>query len=122
MTGLFWTFSILINVLMILSVKILFLSSAFGRASTPSQTQTGLGPEFILLLPQAAVLPGSDGGTDGVKPASSFVIQNRQTSCSVWCSIYGNVIRTCPRFVLRRCTRNWVKKRDAICAWTNAIA
>ena len=39
---------------------------------------------FILLLPQAAVLPGSDVGSDGVVPATSFVIQNCQTSCSVW--------------------------------------
>ena len=39
--------------------------------------------EFILLLPQAAVLPGSDVGSDGVNPTSGFVIQNRQTSCSM---------------------------------------
>ena len=30
---------------------------------------------FIFLLPQAAVLPGSDAGSDVVKPASSFVLQ-----------------------------------------------
>ena len=47
------------------------------------------GQRFILLLPQAAVLPGSDSGSDVVKPVSSFVIQNRQTSCSMWCLIYG---------------------------------
>ena len=41
------------------------------------------GRGFILLLPQAAVLPGSDTGSDFVKPASSFVIQNRQISCSM---------------------------------------
>ena len=29
---------------------------------------------FILLLPQVALLPGSDAGSDIVKPASSFVI------------------------------------------------
>ena len=33
---------------------------------------------FILLLPQTAALPGSDAGSDVIKPASSFVIQNRQ--------------------------------------------
>ena len=43
---------------------------------------------FILLLPQTAVLPGSDAGSDVIKPASSFVIQNRQTSCSMWCPMY----------------------------------
>ena len=34
---------------------------------------------FILLLPQTAVLPETDAGSDVVKPASSFVIQNCQT-------------------------------------------
>ena len=29
---------------------------------------------FILLLPQAAALPGPDAGSDVVKPASSFII------------------------------------------------
>ena len=31
---------------------------------------------------------------DVVKPTSSFVIQNRQTSCSIWCLMYGHAIRT----------------------------
>ena len=35
---------------------------------------------FILLLPQTAVLPRSNAGSDVIKSASSFVIQNRQTS------------------------------------------
>ena len=47
------------------------------------------GRGFILLLPQTAALPGSDAGSDVIKPASSFVIQNRQTSCSMWCPMYG---------------------------------
>ena len=34
------------------------------------------GKWFNLLLPQAAVLLGSDAGCDGVEPASSFIIQN----------------------------------------------
>ena len=42
-----------------------------------------LGRGLILILSQAAVLPGSDTGSDGVEPASSFVIQNRQTSWSM---------------------------------------
>ena len=41
------------------------------------------------LLPLAAVLPESDAGSDVVEAASSFVIQNRQTSCSVWCPLYA---------------------------------
>ena len=46
----------------------------------------GLG--FILLLPQTAALPESDAGSDSIKPASSFVIQNHQTLCSMWCPMY----------------------------------
>ena len=46
------------------------------------------GRGFILLLPQAVVLFESDAGSDFVKPASGFVIQNRQTSCSMWCPMY----------------------------------
>ena len=32
------------------------------------------GRGFIFLLPQTAVLPGSDAGSDGVEPPSGFVI------------------------------------------------
>ena len=46
------------------------------------------GRGFILLLPQTAVLPESDAGSDVIEPASSFVIKNRQTSCSMWCPMY----------------------------------
>ena len=46
---------------------------SFGRAFTPGQTQTGqhIGRGFVLLLPQAAVLPGSDADSDGVEPVSN---------------------------------------------------
>ena len=37
------------------------------------------GRGFILLLTKAAVLLRSDAGSDVIKPASSFVIQNHQT-------------------------------------------
>ena len=40
------------------------------------------GQGLIILLSQAAVLPGSDAGSDFVTPALNFVIQNRQTLCS----------------------------------------
>ena len=46
------------------------------------------GRGFIPLLPQTAALPESDAGSDVIKPASNFVIQNRQTSCSMWCPMY----------------------------------
>ena len=46
------------------------------------------GRGFILLLPQAAVLPGSDPDSEVVKPLLSFVFQNRQTLYSMWCPMY----------------------------------
>ena len=46
------------------------------------------GRGFILLLLQTVALPESDAGSGVIKPASSFVIQNRQTSCSMWCPMY----------------------------------
>ena len=46
------------------------------------------GRGFILLIPQATALPESDAGSGAIKPALSFVIQNRQTSCSMWCPMY----------------------------------
>ena len=46
------------------------------------------GRGFILLLPQTVALPVSDAGSGVIKPALSFVIQNCQTSCSMWCPMY----------------------------------
>ena len=46
------------------------------------------GRGFILLLPQTVALPEPDAGSGVIKPASSFVIQNLQTSCSMWCPMY----------------------------------
>ena len=58
------------------------------------------GQGFILLLTQTAVLPGSDGGSDVVKPASSFVIQNCQTSCSnALPDVWGTLIEQGLQFV-----------------------
>ena len=56
-------------------------SSSFGKASTTGQTQTDLGRGFILLPPQAVVLPGLHASSDGVEPVSGFAYQNRQISC-----------------------------------------
>ena len=66
----------------------------FGNVSTSGQTQTRLGQGFILLLHQTAVLPESDVGNDVIKPASGFVGQNRQTSCSMWCPMYRHAVRS----------------------------
>ena len=59
------------------------LSSPFQRASIAGQTHWGQGS--ILLPSQAAVLFKPDAGSDGVEPASDFVIQTCQTSCSLLC-------------------------------------
>ena len=58
------------------------------RYPLPVRHKQDWGRGFILLLPQTAALPGSDAGSDVIKPASSFVIQNCQTSCSMWCPMY----------------------------------
>ena len=57
-------------------------SLSFGSIHSESDTNS---QGFILLLPQAAVLFGSDAGSDGVEPTLGFVIQNCQTLCSMWC-------------------------------------
>ena len=49
---------------------------------------------FILFAVSAFLPPESDAGSGVIKPASSFVIQNRQTSCSMWCPMYGHAVRT----------------------------
>ena len=63
-------------------------SSSFEGHPLQARHKKNWGRGFILLLPQTAVLPGSDAGSDVIKPASSFVIQNRQTLCSMWCPMY----------------------------------
>ena len=63
-------------------------SSSFEGYPLQVRHKQDWGRGFILLLPQTAALPGSDAGNDVIKPASSFVIQNRQTACSMWCPMY----------------------------------
>ena len=63
-------------------------SSSFEGYPLQVRHKQEWGRGFILLLHQTAVLPGSNAGSDVIKPASSFVIQNRQTSCSMWCPMY----------------------------------
>ena len=52
----------------------MLLLSSFERASTPGRHKQDWGRGFIFLLTQA---PGSDAGSDGINPETSFVIQNR---------------------------------------------
>ena len=77
---------------------------------------------FIFLLPQAAALPESDAGSGVIKPASSFVIQNCQTSALCGARCIGHIARTWSAVAQRRHTRDSVKERDPICAWTNGSA
>ena len=63
-------------------------SSSFEGYPFQVRHKQDWGPGFILLLPQIAALPESDAGRGVIKPASSFVIQNPQTSCSMWCPMY----------------------------------
>ena len=58
-------------------------SSSFKRYTLQVRHKQDWGRRSVLLLTQAAVLPESGAGSDVTKPASSFVIQNRQTSCSM---------------------------------------
>ena len=59
---------------------LLLSSSSFEGYPLQVRHKQDWGRGFILLLPQTAALPGSDAGSDVIKPASSFVIQNRQIS------------------------------------------
>ena len=65
-------------------------SSSFEGHPLQIRHKQDWGRGFILLLPQTAALPESesDAGSGVIKPASIFVIQNRQTSCSMWCPMY----------------------------------
>ena len=73
-----------------ISVGESFYSSSSSFEGHPLQVRhkQDWGRGFILLLLQTAALPGSDAGSDVIKPPSSFVIQNHKTSCSMWCPMY----------------------------------
>ena len=100
------------------------IRTSFEEVSTPGQTQTGLGPRVILLLPQATVLPGSDAGSDVIKFRYHRALSSKTVrpcaTCGARC--IEHAVRTWCAFVQRRHTRNSMKKRDPICAWMNGIA
>ena len=52
------------------------------------------GRGLILLLPQTAALPESDAGSGVIKPASNFVIQNRQPRASCGARCIGHAVST----------------------------
>ena len=61
------------------------------KGTTPEQIQMGPGPKvYPFTTPGcSSLLRGSDAGSDGVEPALSFFIPKQQTSCSMWCPMYG---------------------------------
>ena len=63
-------------------------SSSFEGHPLQARRKQDWGRGSIPPPPQTTAPPGSDAGSDVIKPASSFVIQNRQTSCSMWCPMY----------------------------------
>ena len=72
-----------------------------------------LGQRFILVLPEAATLPGSDAGSDVVEPATGFVIRP-QTPFHVHCRLWGTLLKRGLLFVQWRRTRYQVKEQNAI--------
>ena len=78
------------TVLRLLIVATIFFFVVWQGIYDPGHTQQKDGDRgFILLPPQPAVLPRSAPGSDGVEPASCFVIQNCQTHYSSSCPMYG---------------------------------
>ena len=69
-------------------------SSSFEGYPLQVRHKQDWGRGFILLLPQTAALPGSDAGSDVIKPASSFVIQNRQISTPCGARCIGHAVST----------------------------
>ena len=68
--------------------------SSFERYPLQVRHKQDWGRGFILLLPQTAELPESDAGSDVIKPASSFVMQNRQICAPCGARCIGHAVRT----------------------------
>ena len=79
------------------------------------------GRDFIVYLPQAAVLPKSDADIDVVKHT---VWSSKTVRTHALCSAryMGMLLEHGMEFIQRRCTCNLEKERDPICAWKNGIA
>ena len=98
------------------------LLSLFGRAFTLVRHKQDWGQGFILLLPQAAVLPRSDAGSNVVKPALSFY--HPKLSDFVLHEVpdlWGMLLECDLWFVQYHRTHNSVKERHLIYAWMKEI-
>ena len=84
------------------------------------------GQKFIVLLPQASALPGSDAaGSDGFETASGFVIKNQRpcTPSHVQSRLWDTLLKRGLQFVQRQrfCLKS-AKEARLHCTWTNGIA
>ena len=104
----------------------MFTSSSppFGMASLQVRHKQDWGQGFILLLLQDVVLLVSDAGSDVVKLLSIEFCHPKPSDLllHVVPDVCGTRLERGLRFVQRRRTRDSVKERDPICAWTNGIA
>ena len=69
-------------------------SSSFGGYPLQVRHKQDWGRGFIFLLPQTAALPGSDAGSDVIKPASSFVIQTVRPRAPCGARCIGHAVST----------------------------
>ena len=94
-------------------------SSSFEGYPLQVRHKQDWGRGFILLLPQTAALPGSDAGSDVIKPASSKTVRPRDP-CGARC--IGHAVRTWSAVCSEAPHSQFGEERDPICAWTNGIA
>ena len=107
----------LVNDMMIWNISLVVVVFEKGIHSDKQD----LGRGFILLLPQAAVLAGSDANSDSTKSVSSFVIQSHQISCSCVARCMEDLGMTWSSICSGGRPRSSVKKLDPIRHWTNGI-
>ena len=69
-------------------------SSSFEGHPLQARHKQDWGRGFILLLPQTAALPGSDAGSDIIKPASSFVFQTVRPRAPCGARCIGHAVST----------------------------
>ena len=63
-----------------------------SHISGSDTNRTGAESLYFYLLPQTAVLPGSDAGSDGIKPASGFVIQTSDLALHLVPNVWGTLL------------------------------
>ena len=69
-----------------MAIVVVVVWSGIQTQSGPAQIKAG--PRIYPFTVPTAALARLDAGSGGVKPTSSCVIQNLQTSCSSWYIMY----------------------------------